>query len=176
MRLLLNSFFCAAFLFVLVISSSAQQVTLAHSTRFLVRVVNALDSSRLKAGDPVQFELVTNVRGMKGEVVVPAGAHFRGKVARGASLSSGEAQLAVRLTEVTWDGHGTKLTACFNHSQPREVQPASTAEGLASTWGDLTVRDDPAFGAIITSKVREVVFPAGTELYLQQCELPTPAK
>jgi len=176
MRVFLNCFLCVAFVFVLVISSSAQQVTLARSTRFLVRAVSALDSSHLKAGDPVQFELVANVRGMKGEVVLPAGAHFHGKIARVASLSSGEAQLAVLLTEVAWDGQNAKLAACFNQSQPREVQPASTAEGPASAWSDLTVRDDPAFGAIITSKVREVVLPAGTELYLQQCELPAPVK
>ncbi len=176
MRILMSGLLCAAFLFLALNSGAAPQLTIPRNIRFLVRVVSPLDTSKLKVGDLVQFELVTNVRGMKGEVVIPAGAHFRGKIARVASLSSGEAQLAVLLTEVAWDGQNAKLVACFNQSQPREVQPASTAEGLASTWSNLTVRDDPAFGAIITSKVREVVLPAGTELYLQQCELPTPVK
>ena len=172
----MNGLLCVAFLAVALNAVSAQQLSIPRNLRFLVRTVSSLDSSHLKPGDPAEFELVASVRGAGGVVLLPAGARFRGKVAQAAGLSSGQAQLAVLLTEVAWDGRTAKLATCFNTSQPREVRSASTSEGPAFTWSDFVVRQDPRYGAIITSTMHDVVLPAGTELFLQQCELPSLAQ
>lgn len=104
-------------------------VTLPAGTRILVRTVDALDSSKQKAGQRFTGNLETNLE-MDGRVVVPRGTTVHGRLteAKSAGRMSGGSQMTLELTDIIIGGtpHPIKTSSYELRSKGHGEQTAAT--------------------------------------------------
>jgi hypothetical protein len=114
--------------------------TIPVGTVLSVRLIDALDSSKNKAGDTFRATLKSPIR-MDGEQVIGAGADVEGRVvdATAAGRFSGHADLKLELTKLTSHGHAYSLD-----TENFDSAGAGRGKGTAETVGGGAV-----LGAII---------------------------
>jgi len=83
----------------------SQQITVPAGTRLLIRTVDAIDSSKQKAGFRFTATLETNLQTYDG-LVAPAGTTLYGRLANASSAGrmKGSSQLTLELTDIVIDG------------------------------------------------------------------------
>jgi len=95
---------------VLSTASAAQKVTVPAGTRLLIRTVDAIDSSKQKAGYRFTATLETNLQA-EDTVVAPRGTKVYGHLAQASSAGrmKGSSQLTLELTDIVINGTGYPL-------------------------------------------------------------------
>jgi hypothetical protein len=86
-------------------AQSTKRVTVPAGTRILIRTIDALDSSKQKAGDRFTASLETNFQA-EDMVVAPRGSTVYGRLAQASSAGrmSGSSQLTLELTDIVING------------------------------------------------------------------------
>ena len=80
-----------------------------------VKSLQTLDAATLKKGDPVEFELLLELKRKDGTIAIPQGAKLKGVVTQAISRNSEqpESRLAVHIDRAEWQGGSVKLDAAI---------------------------------------------------------------
>ncbi len=147
----------------------------------VARLTRKLDVGKVKVGDSVPLELVTELKDASGKAVLGKGAKLTGQVTEATAHggSNPASRLAFRVTGAEWNGQKVPLDAvpwALAARQQQAQMAGSDTKGGAGPEASayftkdiegLAVERDPQLGTVITSKSRNVILPSDMMIALK---------
>src|SRR5690349_15470984 len=115
-------------------SPNANSATLPEGLTFNCWVHGNLSSNKSKVGDPVELEVVEDVKDAAGSVILPGKARLTGTVTLAEKKSKDKAGLAIRLTKAEWKNGSALMNGVFGG----EVMVKSSMLQMSSSGSHMT--------------------------------------